>query len=263
MVYACYCIYNEEQFLRQSLQSIIDFVEKVIIIDGVWSTYPSNAYASTDKSKKIAQEVCGDKLIWVDAPDGGWRTQVEKRTQYLNLVPDGEWLFVIDGDEILHGDIKAQFKKIERNKSLHICLVEVSFHVPYINGKYYNRLNGVGGYADTTNRNASVFLQSINSEKKFKKMQWLALRGHRYAMYKKEPNMHYGQHHSILWVGDKSIFDCYGAINSPNEIGNKSAIYLLQNVIINDLKYLREYNRWKSNMVDKTKRIISDTLERD
>jgi hypothetical protein len=252
MVYACYSIFNEEQFLKISLQSIVDNVEKVIIVDGAWRSFPTTEFASTDKSKAIAKKMCGKKLIWIDAPEDGWKSEVLKRTHYVKLVPNGEWFFVIDGDEIITGDVAGEFSKVEANQDLHMCLVPISFHTPYASMQNLPSFNEIGSYKDLTNVNAQEYLDTIN-ESNFSTIPWITTIGHRYALYKKEEGMEYNNHHSNIWINGESIFNIYG-IESKNQKPNKR-IYKLTDVIMDDLKYMRNFNRWKMNMVDKTRRI--------
>ncbi len=122
-VYACYVVYNEADKIAISLHTIVEHVDKVIVVDGAFALRKHVNPESTDGTKEICQKVCGDKLIWVDCKtqDGKyvtWETESEKRNVYLNLVPDGAWFYIIDADVIVTGDVAGTFKILHENDTI-------------------------------------------------------------------------------------------------------------------------------------------------
>jgi hypothetical protein len=106
-----------------SLHTIIEFADKVIIVDGAFAQREHTNPQSTDKTKEIAQKICGKKLIWVDCPKQNgeyipWKTESEKRNVYLKLVPKGEWFYIIDADVIVTGNVEGTFKMLRENNTI-------------------------------------------------------------------------------------------------------------------------------------------------
>jgi hypothetical protein len=228
----------------------VDFVTKVIIIDGAWATYEYDEHPeSTDGTKEICERICGYKLIWVDCKkENGkyvpWSSQIEKRNEYLKRVPNNRWFIIMDSDEILVGkseDIEKEFSKI-KTSNCHMCLMPEMFPIPDIPASKPNLESGYGGYRDITNLIAGDLLKEIN-DKNWQSITWNMLKGTRYAIYKKEEGMEYRVHHSAIWVNDKMVQDIYVTSYLPS-------IHL----IIGDLKHLRTYDRWRRNMQDRCKR---------
>ena len=112
MIYACYVIYNDASLFHNSLKSIVDFVDKVIVVDGAWKSHPYGEHPeSTDNVKKIAKSICGKKLIWVGCRKIKdkyipWNNQIQKRNVYLKLVPENDWFIVLDSDTLIFGEIE-------------------------------------------------------------------------------------------------------------------------------------------------------------
>ncbi len=122
-VYACYIVYNEADKIGLSLHSIVDHVDKVIIIDGAFALREHIKPYSTDNTKQIARKICRQKLMWVDCKKQNgryvaWRTESEKRNEYLKLVPEGAWFYIIDADVIVTGDVAGTFKMLHENDTI-------------------------------------------------------------------------------------------------------------------------------------------------
>jgi hypothetical protein len=122
-IYVCYIVYNEEDKIALSLHTIIEYVDKVIIVDGAFAQREHSNPQSTDKTKEISEKICGDKLIWVDCKKQDvnyvpWETESEKRNVYLRLVPEGAWFYIIDADVIVTGDVAGTFKMLKENDTI-------------------------------------------------------------------------------------------------------------------------------------------------
>lgn len=132
-IWACYVVYNNADYLGASFESLIRFVDYIIVIDGRYQTYP--AYNNTDWSTDGTNEIIHDYLlkydniICVPCPVGGWETQVQKRNAYLSRVPVGDWILVNDGDEILScRDWPAARKEIDECYEDGRALVSVRYY---------------------------------------------------------------------------------------------------------------------------------------
>jgi len=97
-----------KEYLRESLMSVIDLCDKFIVL---YSPNPSYGYGTEavnpdteEELKEIAQDVCGEKLIWHSRNyhnEGGHRQEIFKFTNGFDL------LVTVDADEIMDtGDLK-------------------------------------------------------------------------------------------------------------------------------------------------------------
>lgn len=135
--WAVVSVFNEISHLEKTLDSIRSSVDGIIVVDGAYKTFPytGNNGASDDGTieflLKYQREVYpGLEIVY--APEGGWETEMEKRTAYCDLVPEGDWLFIIDGDEELvaggnHLNLLESFRQ-DRDFDLGIVLIH------FING---------------------------------------------------------------------------------------------------------------------------------
>jgi hypothetical protein len=95
--------YNEERMLPGCLQSVQDVVDRMVVVDGAYQHFPhpDGRFESTDSTPAIAGCYGAE---FVRCPDGGWPTQVKKRTACL-LGNEGDWYLHIDADERLKGNM--------------------------------------------------------------------------------------------------------------------------------------------------------------
>jgi len=103
MIIACINAYQDERFIKNAIISVLDKVDRIIVVDGVYEGFELYNFKpySTDRTVIIAENL-GCEIIetrW------GWKDQVEKRNAYL-VGGDGDWYFMIDADERLHGELK-------------------------------------------------------------------------------------------------------------------------------------------------------------
>lgn len=86
---------NEENFVWYAINSIIDFVDEMMIWD----------QGSTDKTIKIIKAIESPKIIFKNVTEG-----VEKIRQKMLEETDANWIFILDGDEIWHSDAVADLR---------------------------------------------------------------------------------------------------------------------------------------------------------
>lgn len=101
MIIACVNVYNEERMLPGCLDSVVDQVDRIVVVDGRYAHFPGQGAASTDATVAIA-EAFGAEVI--GPPPGGqpWPSQMAKRNAYLTGL-EGDWYLRIDADERLVG----------------------------------------------------------------------------------------------------------------------------------------------------------------
>lgn len=114
--------YNDTvEFLSRAFESARKADLKIIAIDGAYQKFPkkSRPFFSTDGCKEYAEKYA-DKLIpsppegWVDEFGG----QPTKRTAYFKAVDKGEYILVLDADEILESGPIKNLKAEAYNVSL-------------------------------------------------------------------------------------------------------------------------------------------------
>lgn len=91
-------VYNSEEYLEQVLKSIYWFPRLIVVIDGAYSKKMPSKY-STDQTNKIIESFPDpDKKIIYKRT---WSTsQREQRSKGLKYLKEGDWLFIVDDDEI-------------------------------------------------------------------------------------------------------------------------------------------------------------------
>ena len=103
MLYICFNIYNEAEYLEEALKAVKG-KGKIVIVDGAYKKFPHQIPYSTDGSLEIAKKYT-DIIIETKEP---WQSEIFKRNQYL-IGKEGDTYLVIDGHEIWKGDLTAPF----------------------------------------------------------------------------------------------------------------------------------------------------------
>lgn len=95
--------YNDTpELLEKSLKAIKASNIDIIAIDGAFREFPKSdkeRYYSTDGCIDIAKKYAD---LYIPAPKWEWVDQAHKRSTYFQLIPDGDFCIVLDGDEFLH-----------------------------------------------------------------------------------------------------------------------------------------------------------------
>jgi len=92
----CMIAKNEESFIKNSLLSVLDIADEIIVVDT----------GSTDKTQEIAREA-GAKVI-----DFKWEDSFSAARNESIRHSGGDWILVIDADEIISSDDKKKIKGI-------------------------------------------------------------------------------------------------------------------------------------------------------
>jgi hypothetical protein len=109
-IVAAYCIYRDDQFLRSSLDSVCQYVDAVALLDGRFLDFPE---LEPDNTEQIISETASrfDRRFGGQEKFGVFKTkpvlEVEKRDLTFQVVRPGNYAFILDGDEICGGDVKA------------------------------------------------------------------------------------------------------------------------------------------------------------
>ncbi len=92
MLSLCLIVKNEESNLQRLLPTIVDFVDEVVLVDT----------GSTDNTKQIAQELCGEKLSYYEFT---WIDDFSAARQFSFDKAKGEYILWADADDTIeHAD---------------------------------------------------------------------------------------------------------------------------------------------------------------
>ena len=105
---AYYSIYNEAEFIHESLASVYDYVDRIIIIEGAWKeTYEVNGHKrSTDGTINIVKKFiklydADDKIEYYEHNEN---SQLEQRNLLWNYIEEDCLILLVDGDEVWEGE---------------------------------------------------------------------------------------------------------------------------------------------------------------
>jgi len=92
--------YNDWPLIKDCVESIIDKVDKILVVDGAYDDFPCDINYSTDGTLEYLDSL--DKIELIIAPG---LAEVAKRNLYLEPLNEGDICLNIDADEVLIGDI--------------------------------------------------------------------------------------------------------------------------------------------------------------
>lgn len=97
-VYICY--WRDLSLLRLTLPHVQPYAKQVFVHDGRYKEFPECGMHSIDGVRELCDE--HENVTYVP-PTKVYRTQMEKRNEMFLLTPEGEWLLVVDADEVMFG----------------------------------------------------------------------------------------------------------------------------------------------------------------
>ncbi|MBI4152263.1 glycosyltransferase [Candidatus Woesearchaeota archaeon] len=120
----CLITKNEEQFIEDCLASVKDFVTEIIVVDT----------GSSDKTKEIARKFT-DKIV-----DFTWCDDFSAPRNEALKHATGDWILVLDADEIIPPESKAKIKEAMENSDAEAYyLPQVTFTNIYTNDPTFIR----------------------------------------------------------------------------------------------------------------------------
>jgi len=135
----CLAVFNEEKNLHFPLDSAIDFVNEVVIVDG----------GSTDKTVEIAKSY-GKKVRIINSDNP---VMFHKNKQKAIEAARGEWILQLDADEELSEDLKKEIRAIINSNESHESNLSYSaYQIPRKNWFLTGFLMKGGQYPDYTIR---------------------------------------------------------------------------------------------------------------
>lgn len=123
--------YNDTpKLLERSLVAIKACGIDIIAIDGSFREFPKatgEKYYSTDGCIDIAKKYAD---LYIPAPKWEWTDQAHKRSTYFQLIPDGDFCLILDGDEFLH---PCEIDTSLWNEDIYMCNLHRSIDGGYTN----------------------------------------------------------------------------------------------------------------------------------
>ena len=105
-VVACYIALNEAEYIAASIESVYDFADRIIVVEG------GNDYAvgagmcgpdkrSTDGTIEAVKAVA-DPQGKIELISGQWANKEEQRNAYASRLKPGDWMILVDADEVFY-----------------------------------------------------------------------------------------------------------------------------------------------------------------
>lgn len=112
-VTALYVAYNEEARIAESIRSVKAYVDRVVVVDGLFKGNPAEGLHSTDRQREAAEHGArGVELVYLMPHER--LAEHEARNLALSQVALGDWAVILDADEVLYGDHRATEEAIRR-----------------------------------------------------------------------------------------------------------------------------------------------------
>jgi glycosyltransferase involved in cell wall biosynthesis len=116
-IIACYLTFNSANVIEESLASVIDLVDHVVLVDGALLGVETLFVNSSDGTIEVAKRIVGRKGVVVKVPRR--LTEPQLRNMLVQIVRDRfprSWLFSIDADEVLH-DAEREFEYLRTKEA--------------------------------------------------------------------------------------------------------------------------------------------------
>ena len=103
-VVACYIVLNEVEYIAASLESIYGFADRIVIVEGGNDFAVKAGWCGVDKHSTDgtieAIQSFPDPANKIKLIQGQWKDKAEQRNIYVDELKDGDWMFLMDGDEV-------------------------------------------------------------------------------------------------------------------------------------------------------------------
>lgn len=132
-------IKNEEQWIWYAINSVIDFVDKIIIFDT----------GSTDQTVNIIKSIKNPKIFFEEKGPVSPKKLVELRNEQIRNTKT-EWFMLLDGDEVWPKKSISKLIKVAPGNKIAVvvrtrnCVGDIFHHLPENRGEY--KLLGMKGH---------------------------------------------------------------------------------------------------------------------
>lgn len=231
-VTGCVIACNEEEFLAAAVESVDPIVDEWIFVIG------GNEYAHkagmcdkdglpTDDTLKIAGDLAKNYNGKVIPPPGRlWKDKVEMRNAYANHLRPGDWMFMLDGDEVYKEEQLWRVTELMRGHEILI----MQFWL------FWNDVNTIG------------------TEKWANYPQERVVRWHPGFEYKNKNHLHVSAYDGRLaksvyptWKGDQKMFYHYSWVRPIDKIKQKLFYYKYQSGNNNDQYVDDVFLKWRED----------------
>lgn len=151
-IWAHTIVKNEERYLWFAVMSIIDYVDKIIIYDT----------GSTDKTLKIIEEIRKikkDKIIFQEVGSVDVISYPQVRQKMLDQTK-GDWLLIVDGDEVWWEDSIKKLTNLIRKKSNQLDSIVTPFY--NIVGDIFHYQEEAAGNYVIDDRKGHINIRAVN-----------------------------------------------------------------------------------------------------
>ena len=210
-VSACYIVFNEEQFLKHSLDSIYNFADEIIIIEGAvkgWWQYANPDGSSTDATVDIIENF-PDPENKIKLIQGKWRDKKQMQNRFLKEAT-GNWILRCAGDEIY---FREELMALKNFAATHMDAVEIK--MPFIHF-YHNEKRRL-----ISNPNTKWM---IRHQRFFRNLKGIAYRRSMSDVEDANGRFLASYPFGIYYLDDTKIYH-YGYCKSPEEIKRKLLFY--------------------------------------
>ena len=231
-VVGCVIACNEEEFLEASVDSVAPIVDEWVIVVG------GNKFAHqagmcdekgypTDNTLEIAHKLVqkyGGRVV--EPPNRLWHDKIEMRNNYVPYIKPGNWMFMVDGDEIYRPE--QLWRITELMKQGYECFI-MQFWL------FWNNMNTIG-------------TGSWESYPQERVVKWRG--GYKY----RNSHLHVSNTHNKLvkssvstYSGSEKLFYHYSWVRPIEKIRQKQLYYKFQSGIDNQ-KYVDDvFLKWREN----------------
>ena len=160
MKIGCVNFYDEAEFIEGCVESLVDKVDRIILVDGAYVRFSHTLPFSTDGTLDIIhrlQAKYGPKIELITCEEA-WKDEITKRNTYFKGGEKDHYI-VLDADEVLEGSLDG----IESHDDWQIRLFRLDGVHPYLVYRIFRHRQGIH-YAGAHNA-LHVGSELMNSEK--------------------------------------------------------------------------------------------------
>jgi GT2 family glycosyltransferase len=232
-VVGCVIACNEEEFLEASVDSVSPIVDEWYFVIG------GNEYAHragmcdargypSDNTLEIAKKLAskyGGKVI--EPPGRLWLDKVEMRNAYAEHLKPGNWMFMVDGDEVYK---KNQLWRVQELMEEYDVLI-MQFWL------FWNNMNTIG----------TRKWEQYPQERVVKWKQGYAYRGKNHLHVAANKSGHLAKSVAPTWSGKEKLFYHYSWVRPIDKIRQKLYYYKYQSGNNNDQYVDDIFLAWRDN----------------
>lgn len=231
-VIGCVIACNEEEFLEPSVHSIAPLVDEwVFVIGGNEYAYKSGMCDSMgyprDSTLKIAKQLVenyGGRVI--EPPGRLWKDKVEMRNAYVEFLKPGNWMFMLDGDEVY--DQNQLWRVTELMKSYDVLIMNFWL--------FWNNMQTLGTGA----------WENYPQERVVRWNQGFAYRGTNH-LHVSDASGNLVRGISNTYTGKEKLFYHYSWVRPIEKIRQKREYYKHQTGLTHDSYVDNVFLRWRIN----------------